>query len=149
MAGRQESRDVTPSTSRTDRAPSASARLADRFTRFSGSFAFVVIHAVWFPVWIAFNLLSPDPFDEYPFGLLTMIVSLEAIFLSTFVLISQNRTSERDTQREIEDYRTNLRSETLIRAIADRVGVDGDETERRIKRHLIEARFDEPSEPDA
>ena len=74
-----------------ERAQSVQNRLADRITAFSGSMAFVYIHLAWFACWIAFRV------EHYPFGLLTMIVSLEAIFLSTFVLISQNRA---DAKRE-------------------------------------------------
>lgn len=64
-------------------------RLADAITRFAGSMSFVFVHVVWFTVWIGFGV------EDFPFGLLTMIVSLEAIFLSTFLLISQNRADER------------------------------------------------------
>ena len=67
-------------------------RIADRITGFSGSMAFVYIHIVWFACWIGFGV------EKYPFGLLTMIVSLEAIFLSTFVMISQNRA---DAKRQV------------------------------------------------
>ena len=67
-------------------------RLADAITRFSGSMLFVYVHIVWFACWIGFGV------ESYPYGLLTMIVSLEAIFLSTFVLISQNRA---DAKREL------------------------------------------------
>ena len=67
------------------RAESAQNRFADRITAFAGSMWFIYIHVVWFGCWIGFGV------EQYPFGLLTMIVSLEAIFLSTFVLISQNR----------------------------------------------------------
>jgi len=67
-------------------------RIADKITAFSGSMRFVWMHAIWFAVWIGFGV------EAYPFGLLTMIVSLEAIFLSTFVMISQNRA---DAKREI------------------------------------------------
>jgi uncharacterized membrane protein len=67
------------------RAQNAQNRLADRITSFAGSMPFVYIHLAWFGCWIALGV------ERYPFGLLTMIVSLEAIFLSTFVLISQNR----------------------------------------------------------
>lgn len=74
-----------------ERAQSVQNRLADRITAFSGSMAFVYIHLAWFGCWIAFGV------ERYPYGLLTMIVSLEAIFLSTFVLISQNRA---DAKRE-------------------------------------------------
>jgi uncharacterized membrane protein len=68
-----------------ERASKTQSRIADAITRFAGSMAFVYIHIVWFGVWIGFGV------EKYPFGLLTMIVSLEAIFLSTFVMISQNR----------------------------------------------------------
>jgi uncharacterized membrane protein len=64
-------------------------RIADTITRFAGSMVFVYVHVVWFGLWIGFRV------ERYPFGLLTMIVSLEAIFLSTFVMISQNRADER------------------------------------------------------
>jgi uncharacterized membrane protein len=74
-----------------ERAQSVQNRLADRMTAFSGSMAFVYIHLAWFGCWIGFGV------ERYPYGLLTMIVSLEAIFLSTFVLISQNRA---DAKRE-------------------------------------------------
>ena len=67
------------------RARNLQNRIADRITAFAGSMSFVYIHIVWFSCWIGFGV------EDYPFGLLTMIVSLEAIFLSTFVMISQNR----------------------------------------------------------
>jgi uncharacterized membrane protein len=69
-----------------ERAESAQNRVADRITDFAGSMAFVYVHIVWFGLWIGLGV------ESYPYGLLTMIVSLEAIFLSTFVLISQNRS---------------------------------------------------------
>jgi uncharacterized membrane protein len=72
-----------------ERQASAQDRLADGVTDFAGSMPFIYIHIVWFALWI---LLGVEPF---PFGLLTMIVSLEAIFLSAFVLISQNRADEK------------------------------------------------------
>ena len=65
----------------------AQDRVADGITGFSGSMLFVYIHIIWFGCWIALGV------EKYPYGLLTMIVSLEAIFLSTFVLISQNRAA--------------------------------------------------------
>jgi uncharacterized membrane protein len=67
-------------------------RIADAITDFSGSMLFVYVHIIWFACWIGFGV------EKYPFGLLTMIVSLEAIFLSTFVLISQNRA---DAKRQV------------------------------------------------
>ncbi|HEX9528876.1 MAG TPA: DUF1003 domain-containing protein, partial [Streptosporangiaceae bacterium] len=71
------------------RAQSAENRIADTITRFAGSMPFVYVHVLWFTLWIALGV------ERYPFGLLTMIVSLEAIFLSTFVMISQNRADEK------------------------------------------------------
>jgi uncharacterized membrane protein len=75
-----------------ERAQHFQNRLADRITAFSGSMLFVYIHILWFGCWIGFGV------EKYPFGLLTMIVSLEAIFLSTFVMISQNRA---DAKRQV------------------------------------------------
>lgn len=76
-------------------------RVADAITSFSGSMLFVYIHVAWFGLWIVLNsgLFGLPSFDPFPYGLLTMIVSLEAIFLSTFVLISQNRQSEETERR--------------------------------------------------
>jgi len=68
-----------------ERANSLENRVADRITVFAGSMRFVYIHILWFGCWIGLGV------ENYPYGLLTMIVSLEAIFLSTFVMISQNR----------------------------------------------------------
>ena len=64
-------------------------RVADQITRFAGSMTFVYLHIIWFAAWIGLGV------EHYPYGLLTMIVSLEAIFLSTFVMISQNRADEK------------------------------------------------------
>ena len=74
------------------RAADVQSRIADRITAFAGSMAFVYLHVIWFGCWIGFGV------EKYPFGLLTMIVSLEAIFLSTFVMISQNRA---DAKRQV------------------------------------------------
>jgi uncharacterized membrane protein len=74
------------------RASRTQARIADAITRFAGSMAFVYLHIIWFASWIIFRI------EKYPYGLLTMIVSLEAIFLSTFVMISQNRA---DAKRQV------------------------------------------------
>jgi uncharacterized membrane protein len=78
-----------------ERARSAQNRVADAITRFAGSMWFVYLHVAWFTIWIASGL------EHYPYGLLTMIVSLEAIFLSTFVMISQNRQD--DARRHLAD----------------------------------------------
>jgi uncharacterized membrane protein len=64
-------------------------RIADKITRFAGSMAFIYVSIIWFTLWIVLRV------EKFPYGLLTMIVSLEAIFLSTFVMISQNRADEK------------------------------------------------------
>src|SRR5262249_32749919 len=82
------------------RAENAQNRVADRITAFSGSMLFVYIHILWFGLWISLGV------EKYPFGLLTMIVSLEAIFLSTFVMISQNRADARRQVIADQQWRT-------------------------------------------
>ena len=79
---------------------SPQARIAAASTSFSGRMVFAYVHIVWFALWIPLNTgrFGVRVFDPFPYGLLTMVVSLEAIFLSTFVLISQNRLSE-ETER--------------------------------------------------
>jgi len=92
-------------------------RIADWITNAIGSMKFIYLSAIWFFVWIVFNvsiLPGVAPFDPFPFGLLTMVVSLEAIFLSIFVLISQNRTDSKDRVRSELDYRVNVKAETEI-----------------------------------
>jgi uncharacterized membrane protein len=74
------------------RAENVQNRIADQITAFAGSMMFVYLHIIWFGSWIIFRV------EHYPYGLLTMIVSLEAIFLSTFVMISQNRA---DAKRQV------------------------------------------------
>jgi len=119
-----------------ERAKDVQDRVADRITAFSGSMTFVYIHILWFGLWIGLGV------EKYPFGLLTMIVSLEAIFLSTFVMISQNRA---DAKRQViadEQWKTvqieDQQNEELlklskqilqltqeVRSFADRFGGDG------------------------
>jgi uncharacterized membrane protein len=89
------------------------SRIADAITSFSGRMVFVYVHIVWFSVWILFNTgrFGVRMFDPFPYGLLTMIVSLEAIFLSTFVLISQNRLGEETESRADLDLHIGLLTE--------------------------------------
>lgn len=94
-------------------------RLADTITACSGSMLFLYFHIVWFVFWILSNLglLGITIFDPFPFGFLTMIVSLEAIFLSTFVLISQNRMAEMSDQRADLNLQIDLLAEYEITKI--------------------------------
>jgi len=91
-------------------------RIADWIAWFSGSMPFLILNGLWFIVWIAINTmpLGIHQFDPFPFGLLTMIVSLEAIFLSCFVLISQNRQSEKDHVRSDIEYEVNIKAELEV-----------------------------------
>ena len=107
-------------------------RVADRVTGFAGSLNFVYIHAAWFAVWIAVNagvLGASLIYDEFPYGLLTMIVSLEAIFLSTFVMVSQNRQAARSDIRADIDFENNLRAEIWSVHIGQALGIDADHVE--------------------
>jgi CRP/FNR family transcriptional regulator, cyclic AMP receptor protein len=91
-------------------------RVADVIAWFSGSMPFLILNAAWFIIWISLNVLplGIKPFDPFPFGLLTMIVSLEAIFLSCFVLVSQNRQAEKDRVRSDIEYEVNIKAELEI-----------------------------------
>ena len=97
-----------------------SGRLSDLIANFVGSMPFVVLHLLWFGLWVAINtgvLLGKLKFDPYPFALLCMLVSLEGVLLSTFVLIKQNRMSQRADQRAHLDLQINLLSEKEITKI--------------------------------
>ena len=103
-------------------AKSFESRIADAITRFAGSMTFVYVHTVWFGLWMLINgglLLAVGlhwvkPFDPFPFGLLTMVVSLEAIFLSTFVMIAQNRQADIADARAEADFKVNVRAEAEV-----------------------------------
>lgn len=95
-------------------------RLADKVTTSVGSSAFLVLNIIWFTVWILMNTGQFGEkyiFDEYPFGFLTLAVSLEAIILAVFVLISQNRQAERSEIRSELDYVTDLQADAEINII--------------------------------
>jgi uncharacterized membrane protein len=107
-------------------------RIADAITSFSGRMLFVYAHIVWFGIWLLLNAgwLGVRPFDPFPYGLLTMIVSLEAIFLSTFVLISQNRMGQQAEHRADLDLHINLLTEyeltrvlRMLDTIQDKMGI--------------------------
>jgi len=89
-------------------------RAADLIAAVSASQPFVIFHLVLFAGWMIVNAIMDKPFDGYPYQLLTMIVSLEAIFLSIFVLVSQNRSGEKDRIRADLDYQVNLRAHLAV-----------------------------------
>lgn len=95
-------------------------RLSDFLTRVAGDIRFVYFNFLWFASWIVLNthiIPGLEPFDPFPFGLLTMIVSLEAIFLSLFVLISQNRQTVREKVRNDIEYEVNIQAEREIKEL--------------------------------
>jgi uncharacterized membrane protein len=114
-----------------ERQKSFQDRMADLITRWSGSMFFVYGHVLWFGMWIVVNVFTARPFDPFPFGLLTTIVSLEAIFLSTFVLVSQNRQAALADRRTELDLQINLLAEyemtrvlTLVDRLAKKFNID-------------------------
>ncbi|MBL8044919.1 MAG: DUF1003 domain-containing protein [Anaerolineales bacterium] len=98
-------------------------KAADWVAEFSGSITFLGLHIVWFAVWIVWNVVAPaaQQFDPFPFGLLTMTVSLEAIILSTLVLLSQARQIEKDKVRADIEYEVNLKAELEIMQLHEKV----------------------------
>ena len=120
-----------------------SQRLADHITRFAGSMFFVWMHVAWFSVWLLLNIgfvAGISPFDEFPFVLLTTIVSLEAIFLSTFVLISQNHQALLADRRAKLDLQLNMLAEqeitkviALLTEVHDAVGLSSHKHDFELK----------------
>ncbi len=110
-------------------------RIANAMTAYSGSMLFFYVHIVWFLVWFVLNAgyFGIPAFDPYPYGFLTMVVSLEAIFLATFVLISQNLLA-RETGRLTDlGLQTSLLTEheltrvlQMLRAIQNKIGISND-----------------------
>ena len=109
-----------------------SERLAHRVTAFSGSMVYVWLHVAWFAIWTVVNTswFGLRPFDAFPFGFLTMIVSLEAIFLSTFVLMAQNRQDKESEKRAKIDLQVNMIAEQeitkiikMLAALQDHLGI--------------------------
>jgi uncharacterized membrane protein len=110
-------------------------RVADAITSFAGRMTFLYVHVLWFGIWIALNSgrFGMRPFDPFPYGLLTMTVSLEAIFLATLVLISQNRLSAESERRADLGLQIGLLAEHeltralhMLDAIQDKLGIDND-----------------------
>ena len=97
-------------------------RIADKIATLSASQVFLLVHIVWFLAWTSINALAGSrAFDPFPFGLLTMIVSLEAIFLSIFVLVSANRQSEKDRIRTELDYQVNLKAQLEVMRLHQKI----------------------------
>lgn len=122
-------------------------KISEAIAAFCGSMVFVYVHVIWFGVWIVVNVIPKFQFDPFPFTFLTLVVSLEAIFLSTFILISQNHETEVSDRRNHLDLQINMLAEQentkmieLLQLIAVKVGIDCDDIETKA---LLE-----PMEPD-
>jgi uncharacterized membrane protein len=122
-------------------------KLADKITEFSGSMGFVYLHTVWFGLWIGMNegwFGRQFAFDPYPYGLLTMIVSLEAIYLATFIMISQNIFGKKAELRAEHEYEINLKAEkevaeilTMVKEIKEEYSITkkgGEELKEEVKK---------------
>jgi uncharacterized membrane protein len=110
---------------------SLSDRMASAITSFAGSMTFVWLNAAWFAIWIGVNTVGLADFDPFPFGLLTMIVSLEAIGLAIFVLISENRQALLADKRAKLDLQVNLIAEEEVTKLLEMVA----RIERRLGTH--------------
>jgi len=123
----------------TDRKKSVQERIADTITAFTGSMRFVFLHAAFYGGWLAVNagaIPGVEPWDPFPFVMLAMIASVEAIFLSTFVLISQNRMAALADQRAELDLQVSLLAEHEITRLVELVD--------NISRHVGASRGTDP-----
>jgi len=125
---------------------SAADRLSDAISAITGSVPFAITHGLWFAVWGIVNtgmISRIEPFDPFPFGFLTLVVSLEAIFLSVFVLMSQNRMTRQADKRAHLDLQIDLLAEQelttilhMLRALCAKQGVDVDVPNERMRQQL-------------
>ncbi len=139
-------------------------KMSEAIALFCGSMVFVYVHVIWFGGWVIFNSVLPYyQFDPFPYTFLTLVVSLEAIFLSTFILISQNHETQITERRNHLDLQINMLAEQentkileLLEAIAKKVGVPGkDEAMRalladmepeKMVEHIMAATGEDPKE---
>jgi uncharacterized membrane protein len=131
-------------------------RISDAITRVAGSAAFIVVHVGFFAAWVAVNagwLPVIAPFDAYPFNFLTLVVSLEAIFLSIFVLMSQNRMSRMADRRAHLDLQVDLLAEReltvmlhMLKAVCAKQGIPLDEVGTEVTDLLEETNVSELAE---
>ena len=125
---------------------SSAEQIADKITTFAGSTPFLILHVIWFAVWVITNvglIRGFSPFDPFPFSFLTLVVSLEAIFLTLLVLMSQNRMMKEADKRTHLDLQLNMLAEQestmllkLVQRISKHLGVEDDNDE--VARELAE-----------
>lgn len=147
-AVRRNIQDIVELQERTQRRRTFSDRLADAIASFTGTIVFVVLHLAWFGLWAAANvgLFGGARFDPYPFQLLCMLVSLEGVLLSAFVLIKQNRMAKAADRRAHLDLQVNLLSEkeistalAMLQRLSEHVGVQVDDEVRELAQHTAVA----------
>ena len=140
---------------------STAENIADKVTRFAGSSPFIIIHAAWFAVWIIANeaiIPGIKPFDPFPFSFLTLVVSLEAIFLTLLVLMSQNRMTKEADKRAHLDLQINMLGEQettmilrMVQRISEHLGLKQDknksveELSEETDIHQVAQKLDETS----
>jgi uncharacterized membrane protein len=123
-------------------------KVSDFFVSLMGSMPFLIFHVVWFAAWFMINLNAVPgitPFDPFPFGILTLIVSSEGVFLAIFILISQNRMARQSDKRAHLDLQVNMLSEQELtmmlrmqRRLCEHLGVEVDTVEEEAKQLLEE-----------
>ena len=122
---------------------SVGERISEAFTRFMGSLTFVVLHLIGMAIWFSWNLgaFGLEPFDPFPFGIFTLIVSTEGVILAIFVLISQNRMSRLSNQRAHLNLQISLLAEQettkilqRLKTIADHLDIRETERDEEIER---------------
>ena len=120
-------------------------RISQAVAAFCGSMTFVWVHVAWFSTWIILNSIPRLRFDPFPYTFLTLVVSLEAIFLSTFILISQNHDTKLTERRNHLDLQVNMLAEQestktldLLRRVAEKLGVPADDPETKVLAESME-----------
>jgi uncharacterized membrane protein len=108
--------------------------VTDWVAAFSGSMVFLFTNAAWFAVWIWLNVSGISRFDPYPFGFLTMVVSLEAIILSILVLLSQNRQAAKDRIRDDVEYDINVKAELEVAHLHEKLDTTREDLLARLSR---------------
>jgi uncharacterized membrane protein len=132
-------------------------RVSDRITAFAGSITFVVLHVVWFAAWVLWNrgleAVGRTPFDPYPFIFLNLALSIEAVLLATFVLITQNRQARQSDQWAHLGLQVNLLAEQeatkmlrMLQAISERLGLDEPQRDKELKEMIAKTRIEEIAE---
>jgi uncharacterized membrane protein len=132
-------------------------RISDRITAFVGTLTFVVLHIGWFAAWVLLNRAlesaGQTPFDPYPYIFLNLALSIEAVLLSTFILITQNRQAQQSDQWAHLGLQVNLLAEqettkmlTMLQAICDRLGLDEPQRDKELKEMIAKTRVEEIAE---